>query len=293
MKFCTKCGAPYEEGTKFCRQCGNPLLPPAYAEPDAQKTANKQAVFYEPAVEQIVAKNSAKPKKEKKKCKHKGLFIFLGVFVLLIGIAAALFFFTDTVALITGQSNHRILTTQEDCYNNDNEYVTAYGYEYDGSDMVREEWEGGFATYTYDGKHNLVLYTEEYSNGDETEVYRYSVNTYVEDGLTYSQFFDEDGYYCWTTVYDDHGWVVKRLDDNERVTFEREIEYNFFGRITFMHRVSYYYDDENSAAPDDTTWTDFSVEYDGDTMIIRAIDSSDMDSIGNYNICTYERTNFW
>lgn len=292
MKFCTKCGAPYEEGTKFCRQCGNPLQQPVYAEPEVQAPVNEPTEFYESVAEQPVAENSAKPKKEKKKCKHKGLFIFLGIFVALIGIAAALFFFTDAVELITGQSNHRILITQEDCYS-DNEYDCTYSYVYDGSDLIREESDDWVGTYTYDGKHNLVSFTEEYTYDGETIKNRYSVNTYVKDGLTYWQFFDEDDYYCWTTVIDDHGWAVQRLDDNERVTFEREIEYNFFGRITSMRNVSYSYADENSTEPDDTTWRDYSVEYDGDTFILRVIDSSNKYSIGSYSVCTYERTNFW
>lgn len=292
MKFCTMCGAPYEEGTKFCRQCGNSLQPPVYTEPKVQKPVNESAVFYESMVEQPATENSAKPKKEKKKCKHKGLFIFLSIFVALIGIAAALFFFTDALELITGHGNHRIITTHEDYYY-DNELSSSWSNIYDGSDVVREESDDWVETYTYDGKHNLVSFTEEYTYDDETVKTHYSVNTYVEDGLTYFQFFDEDDYYCWTSVIDDHGLAVQRLDDNERVTFEREIEYNFFGRITSVHTVYNHYDDENSTEPDNTTWEDYSVEYDGNTIIFRVIDSNNKDYIGDYFVWTYERTNFW
>lgn len=43
MRYCTKCGAPVEEGMKFCRKCGAPLSTPAKNRPEAQPNKSKQA----------------------------------------------------------------------------------------------------------------------------------------------------------------------------------------------------------------------------------------------------------
>lgn len=113
--FCMKCGAKINDGVQFCTECGEPVLSqepaavlppvqptvqppvqptvqqqayqqpvyqqPAYQQPVYQQTAYQQPVYQQPAYAQQPV---AQPMPKKKR--HVGLFVFLGILIVLAGV---------------------------------------------------------------------------------------------------------------------------------------------------------------------------------------------------------------
>ncbi len=86
--FCTKCGAKADEGIRFCTQCGAEI--PAAGAPagtpgraDGQPPMDGQPVYPQPVFPGPAAYQAVPPPKKKKR--HTGLYVLLGILIVLVG----------------------------------------------------------------------------------------------------------------------------------------------------------------------------------------------------------------
>ena len=267
MKFCPNCGKKADDIHPFCSGCG-------YKFPAAAPSNNAYAYQTPPTQPPVKAKKSKTP-----------LIIIIAVIAVL-AIAAALFFVTNIFG------NHVMLATEERRYldgepwlkcerefdsNGDMTEEVIYFYDEYGDVYCKDIY-----TYEYDGKHNRTGYTnksvyyDEYGDVEDTYEYEYNIEAYKEDGLWYYEVYDEDGDLSWTEVYDKHGQLVQRLDEDGNITFKNEYKYDIFGRLISLKAKSY---EDNIC----TEWYEQEFEYDGGEMICTFSDaSSDWDEDSSF-----------
>ena len=251
MKFCPNCGKQTDDIHPFCSGCG-------YKFPAAAPSNNAYAYQTPPTQPPVKAKKSKTP-----------LIIIIAVIAVL-AIAAVLFFVTNIFG------NHVMLATEERRYL-DGELWLKCEREFDSNGDMTEEviyfydeygdvYCKDIYTYEYDGKHNRTGYTiksvryDEYGDVEDTYEYEYNIEAYKEDGLWYYEVYDEDGDLSWTEVYDKHGQLVQRLDEDGNITFKNEYKYDIFGRLISLKAKNY---EDNIC----TEWYELEFEYDGGEMI--------------------------
>ena len=267
MKFCPNCGKKADDIHPFCSGCG-------YKFPAAAPSNNAYAYQTPPTQPPVKAKKSKTP-----------LIIIIAVIAVL-AIAAVLFFVTNIFG------NHVMLATEERRYL-DGELWLKCEREFDSNGDMTEEviyfydeygdvYCKDIYTYEYDGKHNRTGYTnksvyyDEYGDVEDTYEYEYNIEAYKEDGLWYYEVYDEDGDLSWTEVYDKHGQLVQRLDEDGNITFKNEYKYDIFGRLISLKAKSY---EDNIC----TEWYEQEFEYDGGEMICTFSDaSSDWDEDSSF-----------
>ena len=267
MKFCPNCGKKADDIHPFCSGCG-------YKFPAAAPSNNAYAYQTPPTQPPVKTKKSKTP-----------LIIIIAVIAVL-AIAAALFFVTNIFG------NHVMLATEERRYL-DGELWLKCEREFDSNGDMTEEviyfydeygdvYCKDIYTYEYDGKHNRTGYTnksvyyDEYGDVEDTYEYEYNIEAYKEDGLWYYEVYDEDGDLSWTEVYDKHGQLVQRLDEDGNITFKNEYKYDIFGRLISLKAKSY---EDNIC----TEWYEQEFEYDGGEMICTFSDaSSDWDEDSSF-----------
>ena len=267
MKFCPNCGKQTDDIHPFCSGCG-------YKFPAAAPSNNSYAYQTPPTQPPVKTKKSKTP-----------LVIIIAVIAVL-AIAAVLFFVTNIFG------NHVMLATEERRYldgelwlkcerefdsNGDMTEEVIYSYDEYGDVYCKDIY-----TYEYDGKHNRTGYTykfvgyDEYGDVEDTYEYEYNIEAYKEDGLWYYEVYDEDGDLSWTEVYDKHGQLVQRLDEDGNITFKNEYKYDIFGRLISLKAKSY---EDNIC----TEWYEQEFEYDGGEMICTFSDaSSDWDEDSSF-----------
>ena len=251
MKFCPNCGKKADDIHPFCSGCG-------YKFPAAAPSNNAYAYQTPPTQPPVKTKKSKTP-----------LVIIIAVIAVL-AIAAVLFFVTNIFG------NHVMLATEERRYL-DGELWLKCEREFDSNGDMTEEviyfydeygdvYCKDIYTYEYDGKHNRTGYTiknvyyDEYGDVEDTYEYEYNIEAYKEDGLWYYEVYDEDGDLSWTEVYDKHGQLVQRLDEDGNITFKNEYKYDIFGRLISLKAKNY---EDNIC----TEWYELEFEYDGGEMI--------------------------
>lgn len=267
MKFCPNCGKQTDDIHPFCSGCG-------YKFPAAAPSNNSYAYQTPPTQPPVKTKKSKTP-----------LVIIIAVIAVL-AIAAVLFFVTNIFG------NHVMLATEERRYL-DGELWLKCEREFDSNGDMTEEviyfydeygdvYCKDIYTYEYDGKHNRTGYTiknvyyDEYGDVEDTYEYEYNIEAYKEDGLWYYEVYDEDGDLSWTEVYDKHGQLVQRLDEDGNITFKNEYKYDIFGRLISLKAKSY---EDNIC----TEWYEQEFEYDGGEMICTFSDaSSDWDEDSSF-----------
>lgn len=267
MKFCPNCGKKADDIHPFCSGCG-------YKFPAAAPSNNSYAYQTPPTQPPVKTKKSKTP-----------LIIIIAVIAVL-AIAAVLFFVTNIFG------NHVMLATEERRYL-DGELWLKCEREFDSNGDMTEEviyfydeygdvYCKDIYTYEYDGKHNRTGYTnksvyyDEYGDVEDTYEYEYNIEAYKEDGLWYYEVYDEDGDLSWTEVYDKHGQLVQRLDEDGNITFKNEYKYDIFGRLISLKAKSY---EDNIC----TEWYEQEFEYDGGEMICTFSDaSSDWDEDSSF-----------
>ena len=267
MKFCPNCGKKADDIHPFCSGCG-------YKFPAAAPSNNAYAYQTPPTQPPVKTKKSKTP-----------LIIIIAVIAVL-AIAAVLFFVTNIFG------NHVMLATEERRYL-DGELWLKCEREFDSNGDMTEEviyfydeygdvYCKDIYTYEYDGKHNRTGYTnksvyyDEYGDVEDTYEYEYNIEAYKEDGLWYYEVYDEDGDLSWTEVYDKHGQLVQRLDEDGNITFKNEYKYDIFGRLISLKAKSY---EDNIC----TEWYEQEFEYDGGEMICTFSDaSSDWDEDSSF-----------
>ena len=267
MKFCPNCGKKADDIHPFCSGCG-------YKFPAAAPSNNSYAYQTPPTQPPVKTKKSKTP-----------LVIIIAVIAVL-AIAAVLFFVTNIFG------NHVMLATEERRYL-DGELWLKCEREFDSNGDMTEEviyfydeygdvYCKDIYTYEYDGKHNRTGYTiknvyyDEYGDVEDTYEYEYNIEAYKEDGLWYYEVYDEDGDLSWTEVYDKHGQLVQRLDEDGNITFKNEYKYDIFGRLISLKAKSY---EDNIC----TEWYEQEFEYDGGEMICTFSDaSSDWDEDSSF-----------
>ena len=267
MKFCPNCGKKADDIHPFCSGCG-------YKFPAAAPSNNAYAYQTPPTQPPVKTKKSKTP-----------LIIIIAVIAVL-AIAAALFFVTNIFG------NHVILAT-EFCEYNDGELSLKCEREFDSNGDMTEQVNYYYdeygdvdfkevRTYEYDGKHNRTGYTckavayDQYGDVAATYEYERNIEAYKEDGLWYYEVYDEDGDLSWTEVYDKHGQLVQRLDEDGNITFKNEYKYDIFGRLISLKAKSY---EDNIC----TEWYEQEFEYDGGEMICTFSDaSSDWDEDSSF-----------
>ena len=251
MKFCPNCGKKADDIHPFCSGCG-------YKFPAAAPSNNAYAYQTPPTQPPVKTKKSKTP-----------LIIIIAVIAVL-AIAAVLFFVTNIFG------NHVIQATEFRRYN-DGELSFKCEREFDSNGDMTEQvnyyydeygdvYCKDIYTYEYDGKHNRTGYTnksvyyDEYGDVEDTYEYEYNIEAYKEDGLWYYEVYDEDGDLSWTEVYDKHGQLVQRLDEDGNITFKNEYKYDIFGRLISLKAKNY---EDNIC----TEWYELEFEYDGGEMI--------------------------
>ena len=261
MKFCPNCGKKADDIHPFCSGCG-------YKFPAAAPSNNAYAYQTPPTQPPVKTKKSKTP-----------LIIIIAVIAVL-AIAAVLFFVTNIFG------NHVMLATEERRYL-DGELWLKCEREFDSNGDMTEEviyfydeygdvYCKDIYTYEYDGKHNRTGYTnksvyyDEYGDVEDTYEYEYNIEAYKEDGLWYYEVYDEDGDLSWTEVYDKHGQLVQRLDEDGNITFKNEYKYDIFGRLISLKAKNY---EDNIC----TEWYELEFEYDGGEMIGTFSDADDWD----------------
>ena len=267
MKFCPNCGKQTDDIHPFCSGCG-------YKFPAAAPSNNAYA--YQTPLTQPPVKTK----------KSKTPLVIIIAVIAVLAIAAVLFFVTNIFG------NHVMLATEERRYL-DGELWLKCEREFDSNGDMTEEviyfydeygdvYCKDIYTYEYDGKHNRTGYTiknvyyDEYGDVEDTYEYEYNIEAYKEDGLWYYEVYDEDGDLSWTEVYDKHGQLVQRLDEDGNITFKNEYKYDIFGRLISLKAKSY---EDNIC----TEWYEQEFEYDGGEMICTFSDaSSDWDEDSSF-----------
>ncbi len=256
MKFCPNCGTQTDDSHPFCSKCGYKFAP-------VQQNPNAFA-YQTPPVQ-------TNPQMPIKKKKSKAPLIIAIVAVVVLAVLAALFFFTNVFGnhvVQLAKCKHiqfgEVRKTVEREYDGNGDMISQIicNYYFDTGDLDCKF----VITYEYDGKHNLIGYTEKVTSYDdsgkagETDVRKYDVEGYKEDGFWYYDVYDEYHNFMRTDVYDKHRNLIRQLDKDGYISYEAEYEYDFYGRILSLEETWYYEDSDSES-------NTIEFEYDGDKMI--------------------------